>query len=82
MAFERAKLRLLRKHNASELIRGGLVLGLKRRAKGGCGGISRPSDMLPSLRLPLTAEWAALALLAALGKLGKPSKHSDYRATV
>jgi hypothetical protein len=71
MAFERAKLLAkhcrLRKFNASALIRGGLALGLKRRAdKGGCGGFSRPSDQLPSLRLPLTAEWAALALLAAL----------------
>ncbi len=51
MAFERAKLRLLRKQNASELIRGGLALGLKRRADKprSCGGISRPSDQLPSL---------------------------------
>jgi hypothetical protein len=60
MAFERAKLRRLRKFNASALIRGGLALGLKRRAdEGGCGGISRPSPFLPST--PLTAESAALA---------------------
>jgi hypothetical protein len=90
MTFERAALqaKLRAKLRASALIRGGLALGLKRRAKGGCGGISRPSLFLPSLRTPLTAEWAALALLTALallgalGRLGKPSELSDYRATV
>jgi hypothetical protein len=70
MGFERAVLqaKLRAKLKASALIRGGLALGLKRRAKGGCGGISRLSPFLPSLRLPLTDGRGGVIVFGQVGK--------------